>query len=254
MASINHPLSIPAVKAFAWSIVKKSQRPNRFNAETGPGDKWYNNFKKRNNLTNRKPDNIDRGRYRMTNFTVYEQHFTLLEKIINDLELAKKPEHIFNCDESMVAMDRCTGKVVVSRKTKQAYSESKGTRDHITVNACVSASGLVLPPHIIFAGALPSGPYAREGPDGALCSISDNGYMDTTLFYVFIDQLFIPKTKHISGQKLLILDGHGSHLDINTIQLCRANNIHLYCLPPHTTHIFQPLDVVIFHPVKSHFS
>ena len=124
MASINHPLSIPAVKAFAWSIVKKSQRPNRFDTETGPGDKWYNNFKKRNNLTNRKPNNIDCGRSRMANFTVYEQHFTLLEKIINDLELAKKPEHIFNCDESMVAMDRHTGKVIVSRKTKQPYSES----------------------------------------------------------------------------------------------------------------------------------
>ena len=64
----------------------------------------------------------------------------------------------------MVAMDRCTGKVVVSWKTKQAYSEAKGTRDHITVNACVSANGLVLPPHIIFAGEFPSGPYAREGP------------------------------------------------------------------------------------------
>ena len=51
MASINHPLSIPTVKAFAWSIVKKSQRPNCFNTETGPGNKWYNNFKKRNDLT-----------------------------------------------------------------------------------------------------------------------------------------------------------------------------------------------------------
>ena len=162
MASINHPLSIPTVKAFAWSIAEKSQRPNRFNTETGPGDKWYNNFKKRNNLTNRKPDSIDCGRSRMANITVYKQHFTLLEKIINDLELTKKPESIFNCDEPMVAMDRRTDKVVVSRKTKQAYSESKGTRDHITVNACVSANGLVLPPHIIFTGAFPSGPYARK--------------------------------------------------------------------------------------------
>ena len=85
---------------------------------------------------NRKPNNIDCGRSRMANFTVYEQHFTLLEKIINDLEMAKKPEHIFNCDKSMVAMVRCTGKVVVSQKTNQAYSESKGTRDHMTVNAC----------------------------------------------------------------------------------------------------------------------
>ena len=173
----------------------------------------------------------------MANITVYEQHFTLLEKIINDLELTKKPENIFNCDESMVAIDRHTGKVIVSRKMKQACSESKGTRDHITVNACISANGLILPLHIIFAGAFSSVLYAREGPHGALYSISDNGYMDPTLFYIFMDQLIIPKTRHIADQRLLILDGHGSHLDINTIQLCRANSIHLYCLPPHTTHI-----------------
>ena len=41
MASINHPLLIPTVKAFAWAITKKSTNPNRFNPENGPGDKWY---------------------------------------------------------------------------------------------------------------------------------------------------------------------------------------------------------------------
>ena len=68
----------------------KSESPNLFNAETGPGDKWHNNFKKRNNLTTRKPINIDHGRSTMANITVYEQHFTLLEKIINDLEPGKE--------------------------------------------------------------------------------------------------------------------------------------------------------------------
>ena len=47
MASINHPLSVAAVKAFAWAIAKKSDHPNRFNLETGPGDKWFRNFKKK---------------------------------------------------------------------------------------------------------------------------------------------------------------------------------------------------------------
>ena len=47
MASINHPLSVAAVKAFAWAIAKKSDRPNRFNLETGLGDKWFRNFKKK---------------------------------------------------------------------------------------------------------------------------------------------------------------------------------------------------------------
>ena len=37
----------------------------------------------------------------------------------------------------------------------------------------VSALGYIMPPHIIFSQAYPSGPYARDGPDGALYSISD---------------------------------------------------------------------------------
>ena len=79
-----------------------------------------------------------------------------------------KQESILNCDETMVNIDRRTGKVVVPRRTKQAYSESKWTRDHIIVNACLCASGQVLPPHIIFTSPYPSGPYACEDPDGGL--------------------------------------------------------------------------------------
>ena len=147
----------------------------------------------------------------------------------------------------MVNMDRTTGKVAVSRRTKQAYSESKWTQGHITVNACVSASSQVLPTRIIFASSYPSGPYAREGPGLALYSISESGYMDSELFYGFLNQLFIPRTRHINGPKLQVLDGHRSHLDIKSIELCRNNFVHMYCLPSNTMHIFQPLDVVIFH-------
>ena len=67
--------------------------------------------------------------------TVFNQHFDLLEETIDRLNLRNKPSSIFNCDEPMVAMDRRTGKVLVSRKTKQAYAETKGMRDLITVNA-----------------------------------------------------------------------------------------------------------------------
>ena len=114
MASINHPLSVAAVKAFSWVITKKSDRPNRFKLETGPGDKWFRNFKKRQNLSNRKHDKVDRGKSRMANMTVFNQHF----------DLRNKPSSIFNCDESMARMDRRTGKVVVSRKTNQQSKTS----------------------------------------------------------------------------------------------------------------------------------
>ena len=32
------------------------------------------------------------------------------------------------------------------------------------------------------------------------------------------------------------------------------NNVILYCLPPHTTHLLQPLDILVYKPLKNHFS
>ena len=53
---------------------------------------------------------------------------------------------------------------------------------------------------------------------------------------------------------LLIIDGHKSHMTLDLIDLARDNNVVLYCLPPHTTHALQPLDVSVFRSLKSHFS
>ena len=39
---------------------------------------------------------------------------------------------------------------------------------------------------------------------------------------------------------LLIQDGHASDISIDLIEKARANDIHLLCLPAHTTHILQP--------------
>ena len=94
----------------------------------------------------------------MVNTTVWKQHFDLLEAAIDKLGLRRKPNATFNCDVSMVARDRRSRKVVVSRRTKHSYSEGKGTRDYITLNACMSASWVILLSHIIFSQAHPFGP------------------------------------------------------------------------------------------------
>ena len=35
---------------------------------------------------------------------------------------------------------------------------------------------------------------------------------------------------------LLIMDGHGTHISIELIELARCNDIHLLCLPSHNIH------------------
>jgi hypothetical protein len=49
--------------------------------------------------------------------------------------------------------------------------------------------------------------------------------------------------------RILILDGHDSHITTKAIQYCIDNKIILLCLPPHTTHMLQPLDVGCFGPL-----
>ena len=42
---------------------------------------------------------------------------------------------------------------------------------------------------------------------------------------------------------LLLLDGHSSHFEPQSIEFAKENDIVIFCLPPHTTHECQPLDV-----------
>ena len=49
---------------------------------------------------------------------------------------------------------------------------------------------------------------------------------------------------------LLLLDGHSIHYCPETINIAAMHNIIMFTLPPHTTHITQPLDRGCFAPLK----
>jgi len=86
-----------------------------------------------------------------------------------------------------------------------------------------------------------------------LLGISESGYSN--------DQIALDYLKHFNKYtkqrrrgvwRLFIFDGHGSHLTYEFITMCWDNKIWPYSLPPHTSHILQPLDVVVFQPYKYH--
>ena len=53
------------------------------------------------------------------------------------------------------------------------------------------------------------------------------------------------ETSHTS-----LFDGHSTHIDVETSKFCKDNGILLYCLPAHSLHITQSLDVGFFKPSK----
>jgi hypothetical protein len=52
----------------------------------------------------------------------------------------------------------------------------------------------------------------------------------------------------------LILDGHSSYSTPEFDQFCTQNRIITIYMPPHSSHLLQPLDVVCFSPLKRVYS
>jgi hypothetical protein len=49
---------------------------------------------------------------------------------------------------------------------------------------------------------------------------------------------------------MLVLDGHESHVNVKFDEYCKENDIIPLCLPAHSSHLTQPLDVGLFGPLK----
>ena len=96
------------------------------------------------------------------------------------------------------------------------------------------------------------GRWTVSGLAGTLYSVSKSGWMEADNFLQWFLKLFVPSVTHLlsKGPVVLFVDGHQSHISLQLVKTAKENGIHLYCLPPHTTHILQPLDVGVYGPVK----
>jgi DDE superfamily endonuclease len=82
--------------------------------------------------------------------------------------------------------------------------------------------------------------------------LSSNGWTNNEIGLEWIKQCFEPETQCGNDEyRLLILDGYASYITTKAIKFCLASKIILLCLPPHTTHLLQPLDVGIFAPLAT---
>ena len=50
------------------------------------------------------------------------------------------------------------------------------------------------------------------------------------------------------------MDGHVSHVTWEFFDYCLHRKIVPFCLPPHSTHMLQPLDIGLFSPLQHHYS
>jgi hypothetical protein len=165
-------------------------------------------------------------------------------------------EDIYNVDETGFAMGRIATARVVTRAeiTGRPKLLQPGQREWVTSIECINSMGYAVPPCIIFKGKVHiQGWYEELGlPNDWRVEVSANGWTTNEITYRWLDKVFIPNTttRTVGGYRLLVLDGHGSHLTPQFDKLCKDNNIICICMPAHSSHLLQPLDVGCFGPLK----
>ncbi|KAF1924058.1 DDE-domain-containing protein, partial [Didymella exigua CBS 183.55] len=118
----------------------------------------------------------------------------------------------------------------------------QGNREWTTTTLIqgVSAIGRVIPPFLIFASKV-------------LISNYLTGWTNNNLALAWLDH-FDTHARPVGAYRLLIINGHKSHCLIDFQDRCKEKKIIALCMPPHSSHLLQLLDVACFSPLKRAYS
>lgn len=225
-----------------------------------PGRDWVYSLlqRHRNNLTQRLASNIKRARAAVSKETITE-YFTNLETTIANIP----PANLFNYDETNMSDDPGKKRLLYKRGKKYPENVINHSKSAVSVMFCGSASGVLLPPYIIYKSEHMWDRWTENGIRGHPCcperccsngsryNRTKSGWIDAICFTDWFKTSFLPHAIRLDGKKVLIGDNLSSHFTNEVLQLCKQNNILFVCLPPNSTHLTQPLDVSFFRPLKT---
>lgn len=237
-------------------IVGQFVRSNNINTpfkDGTPGEDWFLAFSKRNNLSIKKPQSVEIARKKSCNPFTIETYFKLLESTLEELGLKNVPHRIWNLDESSFCTDPSKIKVVGGKNLPCTRTTSAPGRENISVLLVASAAGDKVPPLIIFRGKNIWDQWQAPGNSGypnTTYAATTNGWMEVEVFERYFEKCFLTA---IGDERpvLLIYDGRSTHLSLKLIETACQSNVTILKLPPHTSHLLQPLDLSVFKPLKT---
>ena len=152
-------------------------------------------------------------------------------------------------DKTGIPLEPRPPKVVAKKRQKKVKYQTSGQKQQINIIGCGSATRHVIPPFIVFAAKQVNYLWTINEVSGSCFAVNDNGWVDHDLFSFFLTEHFIENAVP-RRPLLLLLDGHSTHFEPKSLQVAKDNNIVIFCLPPHTTHVCQPIDCSLFKPLK----
>jgi hypothetical protein len=216
------------------------------------GKNWVDNFIKRTpELKTRLSRPYDRQRALCEDPCVINPWFTLVQSFKEKYGI--QDDDMFNFDETGFMMGVISSQLVVTssempgkRKTVQP-----GNREWVTVIQGVNAAGWAIPPFVIFAGKVLISSWYNDVPRDWVISVSPNGWTSNEHAIAWLKHFNKhTRARTVGTHRLLIVDGHKSHALFEFQEYCREEKIITLCMPPHSSHLLQPLHVGCFSLLK----
>ena len=129
--------------------------------------------------------------------------------VLSDNGLICKPMHLYNCDESRILFGTYHHRVFAQARSNPACIINN-SKSQVTVLACVSASGVAMPPFVIFKRKTLNLELTIGKFSGTLYSCSKTGWITHQLFsHWFLNHFlqYIPAFRPV----VLLMDGQSSH-------------------------------------------
>ena len=136
-------------------------------------------------------------------------------------------------------------KVLCDKHCSRNFQITGSCKTSITTLQCMCDNGTVISPAALFPGVRFNLEYSIEFPQNFYLGFTQNGWMDTKPFYAWITNHFVKKIPPLRPIVLLI-DGHGSHINYYVSQFCAEDQILLFRFPRHRSHAVQPTDRELF--------
>lgn len=164
-------------------------------------------------------------------------------------------EDIYNFDETGFQMGViATAKVITGTdRAGRPRTVQPGNREWVTIIETINSQGILIPPLVIFDAVMHQRAwYEQNLPSDWTIGVSDNGWTTNEIGLFWLEKVFDKYTKGrtVGRYRLLILDGHGSHMNPEFDQYCLKHSIIVLCMPPHSSHLLQPLDIGCFAVLK----
>ena len=248
-----------------YEIMMKARRILMKNGKVDKLSKnWVESFIEQNNerIKKVKASPMEELRYQVGIETVIEWFDLLKEKKLCDIE----PGLIINIDETGFGSSNTKNLVkktviVPENINRSVFYQIPRQKKHISAILSITADGSMLKPGIIGINKnLPLDANRTTFYNNIYYYSSEKAFISKKIFGDYINCEVIPYIENerrrigkLDARAIILVDGHLSHHDELLEAIFAEKNIFYAFIPPHSSHILQPLDRCLFSVLKNHY-